>query len=259
MDTKQKTYKTRKEVKVEREKKRLLNARKQVRKIIRNGKKVLLKETDEMIYHVMCVPHTKSTNILEVKRTIPKPKSKTTEEKIVKLHGIQAALHVCEENKFNIVLSTGGYIYTRTNTKEEADLVKAALSPYCKCSITSKKREEVIKEIGEKKPTNNTTDAKIAAKEKRKKENKKKFARRLLKKSARTETQKYRSFKHNNHSRGTSDAQTNIERKTILNAKKAVKYLDRKESARVTMKEHIKAKQIKFRAQPKQQELKFAA
>lgn len=257
MDTKKTTYTSRKEAKIEREKRRLLNARKQVRSVIRNGKKVLLKETDEMIYHVMCVPISNSKNTIEVTRKVKK--GKTTKEQTVTLHGIQAAVHVCEENKFTILLSTGGYIYTRVNTKEEAEKVKAALSPYCRCSITCKKKEEVVKEVDEKKPSNNTTEAKIAARERRKKENKKRFANRLLRKKVRMEAGKYRSFKKRNHKRGTPGSTTNVEKKTALNAKKAVKYIDKKESARVTMQQHIKAKQIKFNAQPKQQELKFAA
>ncbi len=258
MDTKKTTYTSRKEMKIEKEKRRLLNARKQVRSIIRNGKKVLLKETDEMIYHVMCVPHTKSTNTIDVTRTVKK--GKTTEKKTVTLHGIQAAMHVCEENKFTVLLSTGGYIYTRVDTKEKADLVRAALSPYCKCSITCKKKEEVIEELSNsKKPSNNTTEAKQAAKEQRKKKNKRAFANRLLKKGVRTKAEKYRSFKKANHSRGVEGSPTTIDTKILQNAKKAIMHIDKKESVRISMQEHIKAKQIKFKAQPKQQTLKFAA
>ena len=182
MDTKKTTYTSRKEAKIEREKRRLLNARKQVRSVIRNGKKVLLKETDEMIYHVMCVPHTKSTNTIEVTRKVKK--GKTTKEQTVTLHGIQAAVHVCEENKFTILLSTGGYIYTRVNTKEEAEKVKAALSPYCRCSITCKKKEEVVKEVGEKKTIEQHNGSQNSCKRKAKERKQKKIRKPIAQKES---------------------------------------------------------------------------
>lgn len=249
MDTKTKTYKT--------------------RKVIQNGRKVVLKETDTLVYHVMCVPIPNSRNSITTKKQVeyvPRDKNhKIIGKKKVKtvdvtLYGIQAAIQSCANNKLYPILSTEGYLFIRAKNIEEVELIRAAVSPFCRCSVTAKPIEEVVRELSDtKKPSNNTTEAKQAARERRKKKNKRGFADRLLKKGVRMKAEKYRSFKDNNHGRATKGSPTTVEMKTIQNAKKAVKYIEKKEKERISTVENIRAKQIKFNAQPRQQTLKFAA
>lgn len=249
MDTKTKTYET--------------------RKVIKNGRKVVLKETDKLVYHVMCVPIPNSKNSLTTKRkveyiprddhhkVIGKKKTKTVD---VTLYGIQAALQSCANNKLYPILSTDGYLYIRAKDLKEVELIRAAVSLFCRCSVTAKPIEEVIRDVtNEKKPSNNTTEAKQAARESRKKKNKRAFADRLLRKGVRMKAEKYRSFKKSEHTRGVIGSPTTVEVHTAQNAKKAVMYIEKKEKERISTMNNIKAKQIKFNAMPKQQTLKFAA